>query len=58
MLNDQESRASYFGKLIHPEEGDHSEITKVKSQIRKLLEQEAAELGFKDQLSQEELGEL
>jgi hypothetical protein len=31
MLNDQESRASYFGKLIHPVDGDHSEITKVKS---------------------------
>jgi len=48
MLNDQESRASYFGKLIHPEEGDHSEILKVKNRIRKLLEQEAAELGFKN----------
>lgn len=48
MLGDQPSRASYFGKLIHPEEGDHSEILKVKNQINKLLEQEAAELGFRD----------
>ena len=38
MLDDQPSRAAYFGKLIHPEEGDHSEILKVKSQIQKLLE--------------------
>ena len=58
MLNDQEARASYFGKLIHPEEGDHNEIVKVKNKIRSLLEQEAAELGFRDQLSKEELSEL
>ena len=48
MLNDQPARAAYFGKLIHPEEGDHSEILKVKSKIASLLEQEAAELGFKN----------
>ena len=58
MLGDQPSRASYFGKLIHPEEGDHSEIKKVKSKIAKLLEQEAGELGFKNQLSKEELSEI
>jgi len=33
MLDSQEERASYFGKLIHPEEGDHSEILKVKNKI-------------------------
>lgn len=58
MLGNQEARAAYFGKLIHPEEGDHSEIKKVKSKIRQLLEQEADELGFRDQLSKEELAEI
>ena len=48
MLDSQEERASYFGKLIHPEEGDHSEILKVKNKIALLLEQEADELGFKN----------
>jgi len=38
MLDDQPSRAAYFGKLIHPEEGDHSEIKMVKNKIQKLLE--------------------
>lgn len=54
MLNDTSARQAYFSNLAQPNSGDHSEIASVKKRINKLIEEEIALAGFKDQLSAEE----
>ncbi len=54
MLNNMEARNKFFGALAAHKDGDHGEVTKVKSKIQQLIDQELEELGFKQQLSEEE----
>lgn len=58
MLNDTEARQRYFTNLAQPNADDHSEIAKVKSRINKLIQEEIALSGFKDQVSAEEASGL
>ena len=58
MLNDVDARHRYFGALTAEDPSDISTIKDVKSKIAQLIEQEAAEMGFKNQLSQEEMQAL
>jgi len=58
MLSDPEARRDYFSKLVHHEDGDHSEVKKVKNKINQLIEQEIALGNFKDLLTNEELTAL
>jgi hypothetical protein len=58
MLNDVNARHKFFGALTNPSAGDHSEIVSVKNRIASMIKHEADELGFKDQLSKEELAAL
>jgi len=54
MLSNMEARHKFFGALTSHEDGDHSEVTKVKNKIQQLIDQELEELGFKNQLDEEE----
>ena len=54
MLANMEARHKFFGALTNHEDGDHSEVTKVKSKIQQLIDQELEELGFKNKLAKEE----
>jgi hypothetical protein len=54
MLNDTEARQVYFRNLAQPNSSDHAEVAKVKRRINKLIEEEIALAGFKEQVSQEE----
>jgi hypothetical protein len=54
MLNDVDARQKFFNALTTENHSDHSAIKTVKSKISSMIEQEMAELGFKNQLSQEE----
>ena len=58
MLKDTNARQKFFMALTTPDSEDHSEITKVKSKIKQLIEQETELMGFKDQLSHEEISEI
>ena len=58
MLNDTESRQRYFTNLAQPNAADHSEVAKVKGKINKMIEEEIALAGFKDQVSSEEASSL
>ncbi len=58
MLNDVNARHKFFGALANPKDGDHSEIVSVKKRLASMIKHEADELGFKDQLSSEELATL
>lgn len=58
MLNNTAARQRYFQNLAEPKAGDHSEVSKVKNKINKLIAEEIALAGFKDQLSQEEQNAL
>jgi len=48
MLKETSARQSFFSELAKPDSADHSEVSKVKSRINKLIEQEIALAGFKD----------
>jgi len=51
MLKDTDARQKFFMALTTPDSEDHSEISKVKSKIKQLIEQETELMGFKGQLS-------
>jgi len=55
---DVDARHKFFGALTNPNAGDHSEIVSVKNRIASMIKHEADELGFKEQLSKEELAAL
>jgi len=54
MLNDVDARQRFFQALSEENSSDHSAIKTVKSKIASLIKHEIAEMGFKNQLSQEE----
>jgi hypothetical protein len=54
MLNDTEARQRYFQNLARPNGSDHEEVAHVKALINRLIEEEIALAGFKNQLVQEE----
>ena len=54
MLNDVDARQRFFNAITTENAGDHSAIKNVKSKISSMIEQEMAEMGLKNQLSQEE----
>jgi len=54
MLNDVDARQKFFGAITTENAGDNSTIKSVKSKISSMIQQEMAEMGLKNQLSQEE----
>lgn len=58
MLENVDERQRYFRKLAEPNSADAREVAKVKSKINKLIDEEIALAGFKEQVSREEASAL
>ena len=54
MLGDTSARQNVFRSLAQADSNDHEAISIVKARINKLIDEEVALAGFKDQLSEEE----
>lgn len=57
-LNNLDARQKFFQKLTTPDEGNHSEVNKVRAKIASLIQHEIAEMDFKNKVGSEELALL
>ena len=58
MLNNVDARQKFFAALSEKAPGDIGEVSKVKSKISQMVQREAEEMGFKEQLNKEELATI
>jgi S-methylmethionine-dependent homocysteine/selenocysteine methylase len=57
-LKSGDDKHNFFLKLSEINDNDHAEVKYVKNKIKKLVDQELDLMGFKDQLSREEMDEI